>query len=43
VEAEREIFPAVLQVVIGNVLFVDSVLVPVDPVVPDYVVDQLFF
>ena len=43
VESEREILVTVLIQVIRNVLFVDSVLVSVKPVTPDYVIDELFF
>lgn len=43
VEAERQVLVSVLVEVVGDILLVDPVLVSVDPVVPDDVVDQLFF
>jgi len=43
VESERQVLVAVLVFVVGDEFFVDMVLVSVDPVVPDYVVDKLFF
>jgi len=41
VHPEGQVIFAVLQIFIGNVLFVDPVLVSVDPVVPDDIVLQL--
>lgn len=43
VESEWKIFVTVLIEVVRNVFFVNPVLVPVDPMIPDNVVDQLFF
>lgn len=42
-DAEREVIIAVLKVIIRNVVFVDPVLIPVQPVTPDDVVLQLLF